>query len=158
MSNRIRFYENFEDDDDFLSAASQYSNKGFDDETHPWEKDYEYPTEEEEEEEEELYNVEDEEDFDYIISYVEEILKSQGLVSTVKSVGDDLEILVLLQKDMEFSKLYDVVETLKNISYMEEFDDFITNISIWKSKSGQPLIVFDLIYKPYKTKYVYKKK
>jgi hypothetical protein len=150
---RFKYYENFEEED-YDYDYGQFGNKKEDDDTHPWETDYDDVSftgkrREEEEEEEEI--VEDDED--YTVDYVQHLLKEAGLQAYVSTTGKDIEALILLQKQYPFSKFLEIVETLRSISYLEEFRNYTTNFSIFKSNKNQPLIVFDLNYKPYAKTY-----
>ncbi len=166
---RFQYFEEFEDEDyDYgqdLFSSSKKSNT--DDDRHPWDKDFDdedipYFTsgrlEEEEEDEDIVYPVED--DGDYIVDHIEHILRESGIRASVSPLAtDDIEILVILENQYPFSKFYEIIDVLREISLMEEFRQYTTDVRIWKSTKNQPLIVFELNYKPYtKTTYYTPKK
>jgi hypothetical protein len=158
---RFPYFENFEDEDyDFgqdLFSSGYNKKKEEEEEVHPWERDYDdvfYSSGKQEEEEEEEEEVIADDDEDYTVDYVQHLLKEAGLQSFVTTAGKDIEALVLLEKQYPFSKFLEIVESLRSISYLEEFRDYTTNFSIFKSTKDQPLIIFELNYKPYsKTTY-----
>jgi len=169
---RIKFYENFEDDDEIYDFSKPKKKS---DESHPWEADYEdlpfWNPKGKVEEEEEDEDFDDFDDFDdyptsggddddddqenYITPYIESLLKERGLVSSVTLTGNDIEVMVVMEKECPFSELASTMNLLKDMSYLEELKDYTTNVSVWKSTKDSPLIILDLIYKPY-TKTYYK--
>lgn len=171
---RIKFYENFEDDDEIYDFSTPKKKS---DESHPWETEYEDLEDlpfwnpkgkvEEEEEDEDFDDFDDFDDYtsdgddvnvddeDYITPYIEDLLKEKGLSSSVILTGNDIEVMVVMEKECAFSELASTMSLLKDISYLEELKDYTTNVSVWKSTKDNPLIILDLTYKPY-TKTYYK--
>jgi hypothetical protein len=96
-----------------------------------------------------------EDEMENISSIIRKMAKTQGFSESSVSVGEDHIILeIVLNKEENFNKLYQMLDFIKKIQ-KDILTDFKCDMDLWETKKNSPLFTFEFYYSASGPKYDY---
>lgn len=87
-----------------------------------------------------------EDEMENISSIIRKMAKTQGFSESSVSVGEDHIILeIVLNKEENFNKLYQMLDFVKKIQ-KDILSDFKCDMDLWETKKDKPIFTFEFYY------------